>query len=97
MKALVLMVGLVAAVALVGCNNEKGVPQNDSRVQTGRGAPGATPNQQFTVTDSVDAVNVPREGGQLDRGASRNNDPIRNAPNAGSPSQQGTGTGKETR
>lgn len=71
---------LLAALAVAGCNNEKGVPGPDSRVQTGRGTPGATPKQEFTVTNSNEGTSIPREGGNLDRGATRDNDPSKNAP-----------------
>jgi hypothetical protein len=90
---------LVAALIVAGCNNEQGVPGNDSRVQTGRGTPGATPKQEFTVTNSNEGTSVPREGGNLDRGASRDNDPARNAPgpNGSALDQKAPGTGPATK
>jgi hypothetical protein len=89
----------VTALACVGCNNDKGVPGRDDSVQTGHGNPGATPNQIFTVSNSSQQTSVPREGGNLDRGATRDNDPSRNAPGSGGKAlnQSGSGTGTETK
>jgi hypothetical protein len=86
-------------VALLGCRNEKGVPGRDDRIQTGRGTPGATPNQEFSNTNSNMGTSVPREGGNLDRGATRDNIPNQNAPGTGGKAldTRGTGTGSETR
>jgi hypothetical protein len=90
---------MAVAVSLTACRNERGAPAPDGRVQTERGTPGATPNQQFTTTNSNQGTSVPREGGNLDRGVTKSNDPLRNAP--GTKGQaldaSGTGTGKDTR
>jgi hypothetical protein len=86
-------------LALIGCGKEQGVPGRDDRVQTARGTPGATPNQEFTLTNSNEGTSVPRDGGSLDRGATRDNKPIQNAPGTDGKAldASGTGTGKETR
>ena len=86
-------------LALTGCNNERGVPGRDDRVQTERGTPGATPNQQFTLTNSNEGTSVPREGGNLDRGVTKDNNPIQNAPGTDGKAldASGSGTGKDTR
>ena len=88
-----------AVLALMGCNNERGVPGRDDRVQTERGTPGATPNQQFTLTNSNEGTSVPREGGNLDRGVTKDNNPIQNAPGTDGKAldANGSGTGKDTR
>jgi hypothetical protein len=89
----------IAALLVAGCDNERGVPGRDDRVQTGRGNPGATPNQEFTVTNSSQQTSVPREGGNLDRGVTRNNDPSLNAPgsNGKALNESGTGTGPSSK
>ncbi len=96
MKAIWILLG---AALLVGCNNEKGVATRDDRVRTGTGNKGASPNQSFTVSNSSQQTSVPREGGNLDRGASRDNDPTRNAPgpNGTGLNQQGPGSGPATK
>jgi hypothetical protein len=93
------MILMIGTTALVGCNKDQGVPANDSRVQTGRGTPGATPNQQFTVTNSNQGTSVPREGGNLDRNVTKDNDPVRNAPGPDGTAlgPQGGGTGSSTK
>ena len=90
-----MMLVLAMSLAFVGCNNEQGVPGNDSRVQTERGSPGATPNQEFTVTNSNMGTSVPREGGNLDRGVTRDNDPSRNAPGPRGTALDEQGTGRK--
>ena len=92
---------LLAATLLAwaGCNNERGVPGRDDRVQTERGTPGATPNQKFSPTNSNMGTSVPREGGNLDRGVTKDNNPIQNAPGPDGKAldASGSGTGKETK
>lgn len=97
MKELFKYSGLAIAAAglLVGCDNERGVPGRDDRVETGRGTPGATPNQQFTVTNSSQGTMIPREGGNLDRGVSRDNNPAANAPGPRGTALDQQGTGRE--
>ena len=87
----------IGLLLVAGCNNEKGVPGRDDRVITGQGSKGATPNQEFTVTNSSQQTSVPREGGNLDRGTTRNNDPIRTAPGPDGKAlnQNGTGAGSK--
>jgi hypothetical protein len=89
----------IAVLLVVGCNNEKGVPGRDDRVITGQGSKGATPNQEFTVTNSSQQTSVPREGGNLDRGVTRGNDPANNAPGPDGKAlnQSGTGTGPSSK
>lgn len=91
---------IAGSLVVLGCNNEKGSPAADERVTIGGGTiKGATPNQEFTVSNSIQQTSVPREGGNLDRGATRDNDPVRNAPGPDGKAlnQSGTGTGKETK
>jgi hypothetical protein len=90
---------LLGATLLVGCHNDQNVPRADDRVRTETGNKGATPNQSFTVSNSSQQTSVPREGGNLDRGATRDNDPSRNAPGSGrsSPTLNGPGTGPATK
>jgi len=73
---------LAAALAVVGCNNEKTVTGRNNRLQTESGNKGAAPNQSLTVSNSSQQNSVPREGGNLDRGVTKDNDPSRNAPGA---------------
>ena len=89
----------LSLLALVGCSQERGVPGRDDRVQTDRGTPGATPNQQFTLTNSNEGTSVPREGGNLDRGATKDNKPLENAPGTGGKAldASGDGRGSETK
>jgi len=88
-----------AAVLLVGCHNDDKVPRADDRVRTEQGNKGATPNQSFTVSNSSQQTSVPREGGNLDRGVTKSNDPSRYAPGAEgrSPTSVGPGTGPATK
>lgn len=97
MKILILL-GTIGLIGM-GCNAERGVPGHDSRIQTDRGTPGATPNQKFTVTNSNEGTSVPREGGSLDRGATLSNNPAQNAPGQKGQAldKQGTGFQNDTK
>lgn len=68
------------AAALMGCHNERGVPGQDDRVQTGSGRPAFTPNKQMTISNSASQSSVPREGGNLDRGATLEDNPAKYNP-----------------
>lgn len=91
-----ILVLAVTAFCVAGCRNKENMGAAPNETQAQNSTEAMTPNKKFSTTNSIQGTSVPREDGNLDRGATRDNDPVNNAPGPKGTGLNQTGPGSGT-